>query len=105
MPIRLDQPGDPYRCCVPGCTKRSRGHLCARCYSTYLDRDTNMLPDWLLALRREATRLTMREHRGWSQYGVTAVYDEGSGEIGRAVDPASVDWEEGADLLVLLTSA
>lgn len=104
MPIRLDQSGDPYRCCVPGCTKRSRGHLCARCYATYVDPDTHQLPAWLLALRREATRLAMKEHRGWHNYGVT-VYDEGSGDMARAVDPSSQDWEDASATLLALTGA
>lgn len=66
MAMRLDQPGDPYRCCL--CPNRSRAHLCRRCYATHADPEGN-LPEWLLALQRDAARQAMRLLRAYRAGG------------------------------------
>lgn len=88
----LDEPGDPYRCCIPGCRNRSRAHLCRRCYASHAD-PAGLLPPWLLALQREANRQAMARSRAFRR-GVDT--DFTTGDFANAVDPASEGWEDGA---------
>jgi hypothetical protein len=99
--VRLDEPGDPYRCCVPGCHRRSRAHLCHPCYVCYLDFDTGRLPEWLLALQREAHRQSER-HRRWYAKGY---HTWNMLTLAEAVDVASLDWEDEVTLLADLVTA
>lgn len=57
-----DTAGLPGHCCIPGCGRPAPTQLCRRCFAVYADQD-GALPAWVLGLRREATRLAVREHR------------------------------------------
>lgn len=66
--------GQPGYCCIPGCGRRAATQLCARCFAVHAD-EAGVLPAWVLGLRREATRLAVREHRA-RRAGVSVVsYD------------------------------
>lgn len=52
--------GLPGHCCL--CGRLAPTQLCRRCFATHADAD-GTLPDWVLALRREATRQAVAEHR------------------------------------------
>lgn len=106
--MRLDQPGDPYRCCL--CARRSRAHLCRGCWNRHADPDTGQLPEWVRSLQREAGKYTMREYRAFKAGFIVDInghdgdgdtlLDDDDTQHGDGLDPASVDWEAVVHLLV-----